>query len=500
MDVFSVVEDKFRRTPVRVIDFDDTNGVLRLRGRKTKLHLSSETWVHPEQEDENGWFDLRVRAADGRELLLHHSLMLSSEIHHQEDETEAHSAAIFPNVVIDNINGLSPERRVQRIQFRLKGMHHFFHYQLAEALRGYQITSDQVETLRAMRYSPERESNIFAPSQVYVVHEFPAFVNFRVEDRAYQVWSGGSFSGGNWDRIAARTYPVGEIAFDEPVTIETALDRIWEWRRFFTQMGMAHIPFEAISVSGSLDERAPSANLYLPNLKRRPKLAKGRYALSPRNLAFNFWADREQLGEAMRVWLGLDSERRGFRARLDQVIERMNTRTDTRDLVDLGSAVDSLNELSPVSVLPAGLLDSMVNAAHFASEQANAGIGRNRISGLLGSLQRPSLAMRFSNLGGFVTPALNRDEASLLARSATTIRNASAHGGAVSEQIQPRVSPTIEALTALCARFDLESCGIPSHSSANARTTTKIRFDEGMEQLRSLDADTDASEASARTQ
>ncbi|MDR3530009.1 MAG: hypothetical protein P4L90_05575 [Rhodopila sp.] len=339
-----------------------------------------------------------------------------------------------------------------------------------------------------MRHPTDRDNGMFTPREVYVVHAFPVFFAFRVEDRSYQVGAGGRSSGGHWNRIDERIYPVASIAFDAPVNIETALDRVWEWRRFFAQMAMLPLPFEAISVQGSLDDSAPSANLYLPNLKRRAHKVTGFNGLSPHQLALNLWPDREHLGETMREWLSRDAVRRGFRVRLGRVIERMNRRLDPIDLVELGSAVDSLDELATGTSLPADVLNAIVDAAHTAATAAKTDIGRNRVSGLLGTLQRPSLATRFAALGATLSPLIGEEGAALLARSASKIRNASAHGGALNDQIQPRLSSTVEALTALCARFDLETCGVPCRSSSNARTIAPRRFDEGLEQLRRLEA------------
>lgn len=485
MDDFFKLEEKFKHAPVRLLDHN-ASGVLRLRGRKSRLEVSSGSLIHIDQLEDNGWYDIRLRSSDGREILLHHAITVGSASHHWSSESDtAHTLTIFPNVVVDDIRGLSNGHRVQKILFRLHGLHNFFHYQHSESLQGYEATFEQIETLRSMRYVPDREDGPFQPRGIYVIHEFPVLLNFRVGDRAYQVWSGGSFSGGSWDRIDARTYPVAEIAFDLPVSIETALDRVWEWRRLFAQMAMVQLPFEAISVRGTLEEQAPSANIYLPNLKRRAP-TKGPHSLSARHLALNSWHDREKLGEAMRGWLERDHVRRRFRVGLDHVIERMERRIDPSDLIDLGSAVDSLTELVPAGTLPVGALDSMVSAAHSAARAAGARIDRERLAGLLGALQRPSLAKRFAGLASGISPPMSSNDAELLVRSATRIRHASAHGGAISDQLQPRIAPTIDALTALCVRFDLESCGFSSRSSADARTMSKIRFDEGLEQLRTI--------------
>lgn len=489
MDKFSTIESRFKRAPVRLVDHEGASGVLRLRGRKSRLDVSSVAFLHLEPIEDEDWYDLRVRSSDGRELLLHHAITVRSGTHLWGGSgDDAHTVSVFPNIVVDDMRGLSEQRQVQRIQFRLRGLRHFFHYLHAEPLRSRDATPDQIETLRSLRYRPDREDGPFNPEEIYVVHRFDEGISLRVGDRVYDIWSGGEFSGGSWDRINARTYPVAEIKFDAPVSIDMALDRVWEWRRFFSQMAMVPLALEAISVRGSLAEAAPSANLYLPNLSRNPKATTGQYAPSPRHLAWNSWGERDQLRDGMQRWLEQGEVRRAFRARLDRVIGRMDRRINPGDLIDLSSAVDSLGELVPPATFPTGSIDAIIEAAHAAAVTAGAGISRERLGGLIGMLQRPTLSARFAMLGSGLEPPLAPDDAALLARSATRIRNAAAHGGAMTDQIQPRIAPTIEALAALCARFDLEGCGFPPRSAwANARTMTVIRFDEGLDALRRID-------------
>lgn len=487
MDGFRTVEGRFERTPVRVVD-GGANGVLHLRGRKTVLHISGNQPFGDRDSDENGWFNLRLQAANGRELLLHNALMLRRTTHGWiEDSGTAHSAEIYPNIVIDDTRGLSPDNQIQSISFRLRGLESFFHYRHAQSLRGHGASADQVEALRAMSDTDDKDA-VFAPREVYVVHRYPRFFEFRVADRTYSVWAGGYFSGGGWHRVDARVVPIATIAFDQPIDLDTALGRLWEWRRFFNQMAMQSLAPKSIVVRGSLDEHASSANVYLPNLKRRSKKIKGRYALSPRHITLNRWADRDRLADAMQAWLARSEQRDGFRQRLDLVIERMNRRLDPRDLVDLGSAADSLEELSTLTPLPSGALHAMVDAALRAGLEASADINRDRISGLLGSIARPSLAMRFMRMGDTVSPAVNRDDIQLLVRSATRIRNASAHGGELSDQVQPRLGPTVQAIAALAARFDLETCSTPEPDHSGRLSMPHVMFEEAVQELREIEA------------
>lgn len=125
------MERRFKRTPVKLVDHEGAHGVLRLHRRKTRLEVSSDTLIHFEREDENGWFDLVVRALDGREVLLHHAISLGTGFHQWGGIRDAHFARVFPNVVIDDLRGLASDRLVQRIAFRMTDMSSFFYYRSA---------------------------------------------------------------------------------------------------------------------------------------------------------------------------------------------------------------------------------------------------------------------------------------------------------------------------------------------------------------------------------
>lgn len=140
MDGIRTIEHKFRRTPVRLIDHEGVNGVLRLRGRKSLLELSSDDLFHPPRDDADGWFDLIVRAQDGRDLLLHHAINAGSGTHHWGDERDAHYARVYPNIVVDDVRGLSADRQVQRVSFR------------RESCRSQAPTSSSKTVLRSSPY------------------------------------------------------------------------------------------------------------------------------------------------------------------------------------------------------------------------------------------------------------------------------------------------------------------------------------------------------------
>jgi hypothetical protein len=341
-----------------------------------------------------------------------------------------------------------------------------------------------------MRLEREGRTDPFLPDRVYVMHNYPTYFGFKVGDRQYEVWSGGRESMGNIHCIRTEAYPVATITFDGVVELDAALERVWEWRTFFSEMALLPLAVHSVSVAGSVNDRATTADLYLPNLPSYANPSSGHYSLSPAQLPLNGWAERDALAEAMRRWLEHAEQRRTFRGKLYRVIESMNRRSDPNDLIELASATESLAEVSGKEAMPPAVLDAMTDAAHTAAKMAGAKMERQRIRGVIGSLQRPSLAARYEALGTQTKPPLPKRDAQLLARSATQIRHASAHGGVVDDQVQPRVLPTIQALAALAARFDLESCGIPSRTGAGVRAMTNRRFDDGIDMLRRIEEDT----------
>lgn len=488
MKTFIQFEDAYQRMPVRLIDYDDATGVLFLKGGDTFLQTTSKKPLHPCPVDANGWFDMRLRAPDGRTLLLHNALTLSTSSHGWgERKRDAYGAEIFPNLVVDNADALAADNKVGRVTFRLTGLENYFYYQHAEPLLGFSGKPEQVDALKAMRFEHRDKADPFLPSRVYVMHDYPPYLSFGVHDRRYQVWAGGQESMGSIHCIRTEAYPVATISFDDAVDLNAALERVWEWRTLFSEMAVLPLALHSISVAGSADDGATTADLYLPNLPHYPDASRGHYSLSPAYLPLNGWAERDALAEGMQRWLEHGEQRRTFRGKLYRVIESMNRRSDPNDLIELASATESLAELSGKEAVPRATLDAMADAAHAAAVSAGATVERQRIRGVIGSLQRPSLAARYEALGKRTTPPLLRRDAQLLARSAAQIRHASAHGGAMDDQVQPRVSPTIQALAGLAARFDLESCGIPSQASAGGRAMTKRRFDDGIDLLRRIE-------------
>lgn len=486
MDDFKKLEAKFERTPVKLLDYEDATGVLHLQGHDSILHFSTAEEFAPHGVDENGWFSLRLRASDGHEILIHHAVRTGSTQHGWK-EGKYHTIDIFPNVVISNSRGVSKTRSIRRISFRLNKLSQFFYYHHAETLRAHDLTEEQKALLEGLRYN--HDWGPFLPDDIYIVHNYPEFFRFKVGNRAYSVWAGGTRTAASVSTLNAVVYPVPTIEFDEPVDIQEALDRIWEWRRFFNQLAQSELEFESVWLQGPGDDRSPIGNVYLPNLpnvQRRNTRQRRPHEVSVYNLPLSQWEEREQLGEVMRKWLELGEERRVFRTRLGGVIADMTERVDASDIIELSSGIEALDELGGKKSFPPNLVGEMAKAAAEKAKAAKIEISIERLGGVLGSLQRPSLALRLRELSRRVSPEVSEADADTLAKSVAKIRNTSAHGASLEAQIQPLVSPTIAALAALCGRFDLETAGMPSRASNGARSWPLQQFEEAMKFLRKV--------------
>ena len=452
----------YRRLPVKILDYEATNGVLILDGDQTVLQTSGVPFHLQEIKDENGWFDLRIAGPDGKIMLLHNAILLSSTSHHTtKGEPNSHSAEIYPNFLIDDIRGLDSNRRVRRVIFRITGLRNFFYYRHVEPLLRFSGSDEQISFLRSMRISELDPKEPFNPENVYVAHNYPVYFSIRIEGRTHEVYAGGHETFG-LHKIAYEAIPTASISFDEPINFDDAIGHALSWRRLFSQLAMMPLGIEELSVQGENSRESPVADVYLTNSAHEQWSTKGYYSLSPREQPFNEWDSRKALGEVHRKWLEKEPSRRRFRIALDKVLEELVERSDASQLLALSAAIEGLKELGEANDFPVETIREMAIAAQKVSEDGGYPIPLDRILGLLGSIARPSLAHKITALGS--RTAAKPDEVALICKAAVRVRNLSAHGGQTTEQKWPIVSPTVRALAALCARFDLETCGFPSRS------------------------------------
>ncbi|MCJ2189029.1 hypothetical protein [Novosphingobium beihaiensis] len=486
MYTFEEIEEKFAAAHVRVCGKDDLAGILRIAKRDTTIDLLSSEFFHLEGGD-HGWFDLEMIGPDGAKFFAHNALSSGTGNRSGRDRQTLHFASVHPNILVMDSNGLDANRHVAAVRFHIEGIENFFHYQYTEPLDCFGMSEEARATLLDMRYNPEQPKDFAAPDRVFIVHELGEVLDFKVEERRYRIWMGGNGGFGSWHRIRYRVFPIAAISFDEPVTIDEALDRIWEWRRFFVQLAMQHLSFEGIGFLANHDDRAAIGSVYLPNTDRR-KRERGYYELHPAYIPLNRWGDRERLAGAMQTWLKRDGRRRAFRARLDRVLDNMNRRMDQMDLVELSAGIDSLNELDSKTKFPSGTVDAMVEAAGKAAEGQKVGIDPGRLRGILSQLQRRSLAEKMKELGRRAMPDADFKDIELVVATARKCRDDAAHRGAVSEQREAHIGPAVEALASMCVAFDLCDAGVPRRTSNDAQCFWAIRFRDAVAELKRMQA------------
>ena len=488
MLTFEEIEKKFAVSPVR-LQGRDVTGVLKVARDETAIDFISTKFLHFEG-GENGWFDLELTGPDGRGILVHNAIRNGSGSHMAEGMSTAFHASVRPNVLVFDSAGLDAQYRVAAVVVRLEKLEHFFDYQYVELLSCHELPEATKSALKAMRYGEEddeTEKDFFAPAHAYLIHEMNEILQFRLDDRLYKVWTGGrSGSMLSWHKASFEAFPFLGIYFDAPVSIDEALNRVWEWRGFFTQMAMCPLCPESIYFQRGHEVLSPMGSVYLPNSKRSGDYPPILHEPHPAYLPLNRWNEREALSAAMQKWLSCYDGRRAFRGRLGRVITEMNWRSDQTDLLELCAGIDSLAGLDTKTAFPKGTIRQMAESAQQAAKEREVTIGLDRLCGVLGGLQRRSLAEKMKELckrAGLATSS----EIDILVKTAREIRDDIAHRGTASEQRNPLIAPVVEALAALCVAFHLHSAGVPPKRAANDFDSPwKRRFSHAMRELKQM--------------
>ena len=306
---FEELENEHRQTTV-IVDMPGQtgHGVLALDGHSTTIKLLSPSPLKA-RRDENGWFDFHLKSGDGAEIFVHNGLFTRPGLpNHNAAEIES---AMFPNYVAFRAKHLTVAGQVTSISFTAMKLIDFFYYELIERQSLYYATPKIKKALQAIRKLEKkypRDYEFFAPDSLILTHRLPRVMEFRVADRKYSIFVGVSGSFG-YTAESIRAVPRATIEFDQPVTIESALEHAWDWRRFFSQLAMQPLPFESMSARAKGRPRG-YAELYLPNLREKPPSRLGMFDFHAGVAPLNSWKDRHQLAKTMQGWLEKQPERR----------------------------------------------------------------------------------------------------------------------------------------------------------------------------------------------
>lgn len=458
MRTFADIREQFSREPVQLAGMAG-NGVLRLDGADTCATLTSSKWNKKKRYPGGGWFDVVLQQSNGSKILLHNALTVGSTPYGCADEI-----SIFPNIVVLNAEHILPTGNIREITFTARGLEDIFFYEIAEWQSLYRAPAKVLNSLRDLRRLERpypRQYDFFRPGSVYLVHDVPRVLQVRVEDRTYSVSIRRSEPiRGNSLTISAEV--IATIRFDQPVSIDAALEAVWAWRNFFAQIAMRPFPFLSISCRAKTQRTALSSDLYLPNLGREIiSSSPHMFDFGPAGVPYGEWKHRRKFSEVMQTWLGFDSKRRLFRTRVNQVLEKMRSESSPALVAQLCAAVESLTELQTSAELKKSDLDAIVAAASAAANCATPPIPRERIEGILGMLKHESLPQRLRRLAADIEHSLSRADAKVVIRNALRLRTLEAHGGGWDEMTIPLLKPTLEALVSICVLWDLASSGMP---------------------------------------
>jgi len=458
--------------------------MLMLDGRETAVHLTAPTIVG--RADRNGWFDLTLLADNGGQVLLHNALRLSAKFHQPPDRGVTDH--IYPNTVVLNAERLRKDGRVGAISFSAAKLGVFFNYKHIEAQHLFYADKVDRDGLRRLRRGNRGPHDFFNPSEVYLVHKPVQILRFRVADRTYMIGSRTSTKGMGWNSVVLRADPIASIAFDHPVDLDAAMNRVFEWLCFFSQIAMEPILPDALQAAGRSGPRQLDAAIYLPSLDGRPPTPDSPFDLHPGGSPFSRWSERKALTTLMRDWLSRQEERNVFRGYLSRVIDQSQTESSIDGIVSLCAAVDSLAELrTPNGVTKAQVSFLAAAAAEEATRQQIA-VDERRLNGVLGMLQSEPLRARLALLVNAIAHGVSPQDADLLVSTAIELRRVGAHGVSLAEARMPRILPTLNGLAALCALYDLMSCGAPPETSAGVRLPAVGRASEMAMMLRTFSA------------
>lgn len=478
METFSELESKYRQIPVRTRD-GDFAGVFTLDREKTVLRLAGSTIPH-RKKDQSGWFDIHLIASNGMHILLHHALQTQSTFFGgQRDRFEEH---IFPNTVVYQSDRLGKAGNIKTISFQLDKMGWFFHHQYVEYHSLYKASKNDLKNLRRLRAKQKHKYDFFRPSNVYIVHKPTRAIRFQVNDRTYEVFTTASGSLGGWDRIDFRSAPVGCITFSNPTPIDVALEHIWSWAQFFSQIAMQPLAPLGISARSQKTYRHGEASLYLPNLK---DLTTDSH-FHPGDVPLSSWHDREGLTTVMQQWLSLSKSRQRFRVSLNSVIERMRRRASLDDIVTLCAGIESLVELNQASGLTNAQIEILTQSSKEKAEKEKIDVNTDRIRNLFKMLQQQSLSKKltslFSKMNFDLSPSAQKD----LVKTILELRTIAAHGSPYSESTIPRAAPAIQALASACSLFDLTTCGVPIRANEHAPIPAANDLESALRELKRL--------------
>ncbi|MEM6827032.1 MAG: hypothetical protein AAF553_03740 [Pseudomonadota bacterium] len=466
----------------------DLAGYIHLDGSDTKVSLTSEGFHHFDG-DEVGWFELEVVDRRGSQILLHNALNKSSSMPGLASGKRAgfYTSEIYPNVVIVGAENLRKDRTLSSLSFEFEGAENFFVYDTIEWLSFWQEPRKRevLKHIRKSAWKPPRasrlKSDVNDPFDIYVIHRSKTYLDFEIEDMRIRVTHTQSHSGFGWTGLEIKLCPTVSITFDNPVSIDDALDRVWRIKGFFDQVATSDLRVKALSFS-KFKKGWPAASVYLPNEIR--KTAGRQLDIHPIYVPFSRWKERKKFQQVFKAWLQKSDKRRFFRAATRLSFLRLEDRQDPTLLPILMAGVESLKELEAPSQLSKETIALMVNAA----SEVEPTIELHFIKAALGALRRTSPRSRLEVILNQTLNDGDANEIPQLARRIVDSRNDVAHGRNFQNAQSTMTGTLAEFLANLCVEYDLETCGMPKQSedTENRKTSAMIGMEQALMAVRTL--------------
>jgi len=448
--------------PVRVVGHEaNPTGVLTLGRENSKLIVNSVDFHHFDG-DENGWFDLDLLDSRDNNIYFHNALSGTRSFPGAKDGKRAgtYTSEIFPNYVVLDSEHLGEDKSVRRISFQLEGLENFCVYNIfewsglfsASSSEKTQILNDlRIHNIQGYGGSKEKyEAN--DPDDIWIVHKPKLYMKFKVEGREYEIRHFRSHGSLGLTGHQMQVIPRATIRFESKVSLDDALQHVWEWISFFEQVACKRLQLKSLQASKYLNSYK-EADIYLSDSSENDK--RPVIDLHPLYVPYSRWKDRRRSAAAMKTWLGKYDERRFFRNATRLVISRLDIERDPTLITLLCAAIESLPELRGSNSLCKTTLQKMAKAAH--AEQTAYKL--EDIKNLLGNLGGTSLKKMVANLLKKMTllpEGLDRDD---FVKICGDLRNDVAHGRLSDEEQISTAGSFTEVLLGICVCYDLQTSG-----------------------------------------
>jgi len=470
------------------------SGNIKLDGKNTLVDLFCEHMLDEKRSIE-GWFDVvlyKDHRVDGEDpILLHNAIYCGTRRHHPD--LKAWRVQIYPNYIIYRADALGEGHTIDTLTFSIEGLEHFFPYRDVEThwIEGLEENEKQAILVKLREHTESWMDNkpkgygplsydFSAPRRVNIEHKRTEIPPIEMDGTQYKVFGFGY--------VNRRTKNSLTISLPTPVTIDAALDRMWEWSWFFNQIAYEQLDVLSLRAKAGKESVLGDEEFYMPNLVRQSSRPTSH--LFPGYIPFHEWTEVEQQQEWMTRWLAKREDRRIFRARLNATIPGRQTFDAVTQIGNLCGAIDSLTDFDDEAQISRATRKAMASAARDASIEGGEPAEIDRLSGLMGLINKTSLSAKVSSLLTLASPNLSDELRAKLVKHIVRLRQSSAHGQSMGSDTEPMALPISQILSSACVLYDLNSSAIGIDGYQPNILLAARTFDFGLSNFESLLAPT----------